>query len=51
MWDEMRVFKTQEILGDGVKGPKIKFNVKRKVEIENDIVEYYLNNGITFSSI
>jgi hypothetical protein len=47
----MRVFKTQEILGDGVKGPKIKFNVKRKVEIENDIVEYYLNNGITFSSI
>ena len=51
MWDEMRVFKTQEILGDGVKGPKIKFNVKRKVEIENDILEYYLNNGITFSSI
>ena len=51
MWDEMRVFKTQEILGDGVKGPKIKFNVERKVEIENDILEYYLNNGITFSSI
>ena len=51
MWDEIRVFKTQEILGDGVKGPKIKFNVKRKVEIENDILEYYLNNGITFSSI
>ena len=51
MWDEMRVFKTQEILGDGVKGPKIKFNVERKVEIENDILEYYLNNGITFFSI
>ena len=51
MWDEMRIFKTQEILGDGVKGPKIKFNVKRKVEIENDILEYHLNNGITFSSI
>ena len=51
MWDEMRVFKTQEILGDGVKGPKIKFNVKRKVQIENNILEYHLNNGVTFSSI
>ena len=51
MWDEMRVFKTQEILGDGVKGPKIKFNAKRKVKIENDILEYHLNNGVTFSSI
>ena len=51
MWDEMRVFKTQEILGDGVKGPKIKFNAKRKVQIENNILEYHLNNGITFSSI
>ena len=51
IWDEMRVFKTKEILGDGVKGPKIKFNTKRKVEIENDILEYHLNNGITFSSI
>ena len=51
MWDEMRVFKTQEILGDGVKGPKIKFNAKRKVQIENNILEYHLNNGVTFSSI
>jgi len=51
MWDEMRVFKTKEILGDGVKGPKIKFNTKRKVEIGNDILEYHLNNGVTFSSI
>ena len=51
MWDEMRVFKTQEILGDGVKGPKIKFNAKRKVQIENNILEYHLNNGVIFSSI
>ena len=51
MWDEMRVFKTQEILGYGVKGPKIKFNAKRKVQIENNILEYHLNNGVTFSSI
>ena len=51
MWDEMRIFKTQEILGDGVKGPKIKFNAKRKVQIENNILEYHLNNGVTFSSI
>ena len=51
MWDEMRVFKTQEILGDGVKGPKIKFNAKRKVQIENNILEYHLNNGVTLSNI
>ena len=51
LWDEMRIFKTQEILEDGVKGPKIKFKAKRKVKIENDILEYYLNNGVTFSSI
>ena len=24
-WDEMRIFKTQEKLGDGIKGPVIKF--------------------------
>ena len=51
LWDEMRIFKTQEILGDGVKGPAIKFKSNRKVEIENNILEYYLNNGVTFSNI
>ena len=51
MWDEMRVFKTQEILGDGVKGPEIKLNTKRKVQIENNMLEYHLNNGVTFSKI
>ena len=51
LWDEMRIFKTQEILGDGVQGPKIKFKSYRKVEIENNLLEYYLNNGVTFSNI
>ena len=51
LWDEMRIFKTQEILGDGVKGPAINFKSNRKVEIENNILEYYINNGVTFSNI
>ncbi len=51
LWDEMRIFKTQEILGDGVNGPTIKLKANRKVEIENNILEYYLNNELTFSNI
>ena len=50
-WDEMRVFKTKEKLGDGVKGPIIKFKESKKIEIGDDELLCYVNKGVTFSNI
>ena len=50
-WDEIRVFKTKEKLDDGIKGPAIKFEVSKKVEIGDNELLYYVNKGVTFSNI
>ncbi len=51
VWDEMRVFKTKEKLGDGIKGPEIKHKSSKKFDIGDNKLEYYLNKGVTFSNI
>lgn len=51
IWDELRVFKTNEKLVNGIKSPKIKFNALKKINIENNKLEYYLNKRETFSRI
>ena len=51
LWDEMRVFKTKEKLGDGIKGPEIKHKSSKKFDIGDNKLEYYLNKGVTFSNI
>ena len=51
IWDEMRIFKTKEKLGDGIKGPKIKHKSSKKFDIGDNKLEYYLNKGVTFSNI
>ena len=50
-WDEMRVFKTKEKLGDGIKGPNIKLEESKKIEIGDNELVCYENKGITFSNI
>ena len=50
-WDEMRIFKTKEKLGDGINGPKIKYKSSEKFDIGDNKLEYYLNKGVTFSNI
>ncbi len=51
VWDEMRIFKTKEKLGDGIKGPRIKDKTLKKFDIGDNKLEYYLNKGVTFSNI
>ena len=51
IWDEMRVFKTKEKLGDGIKGPKIKYEASKKFNVGDNKLEYYLNKELTFSNI
>ena len=51
LWDEMRIFKTKEKLGDGIKGPKIKHKASKKFDVGDNKLEYYLNKGVTFSNI
>ena len=51
VWDEMRVFKTKEKLGNGIKGPRIKDKTSKKFDIGDNKLEYYLNKGVTFSNI
>ena len=50
-WDEMRVFKTKEKLGDGIKGPNIKLEKSKKIEIGDNELMCYENKGVTFSNI
>ena len=50
-WDEMRIFKTQEKLGDGIKSPVIKSKAIKNIKIGNNELEYHLNNGVAFSNI
>ncbi len=47
----MRVFKTKEKLGDGIKGPNVKFEESKKIEIGDNELVYYENKGVTFSNI
>ena len=51
VWDEIRVFKTHEKLGDGINGPNIKYKASKKCDIGNNKLEYYLNKGVTFSNM
>ncbi len=51
VWDEMRIFKTKEKLGDGINGPVIKYKASKKFDIGDNKLEYYLNKGVTFSII
>ena len=50
-WDEMRVFRTKEKLGNGIKGPNIKFEESKKIKIGDNELLFYANKGITFSNI
>ena len=50
-WDEMRVFKTKEKLRDGIKGPNIKLEESKKIEVGDNELFCYENKGITFSNI
>ena len=51
VWDEMRVFRTKEKLGDGIKGPRLKLMKSNKVNIGDNELNYYLNKGVTFSNM
>ena len=51
IWDEMRVFKTKQKLGDGINGPVIKYKASKEFDIGDNKLEYYLNKGVTFSNI
>ena len=51
IWDEMRVFKTKEKLGSGIKGPIIKYKSLKEFDIGDNKLEYYLNKELTFSNI
>ena len=51
VWDEIRIFKTKEKLGDGIKGPKIKHKASKKFDVGDNKLEFYLNKGVTFSNI
>ena len=50
-WDEMRIFKTQEKLVDGIKSPVIKYKAIKNITIGNNELVYYKNKGVTFSNI
>ena len=47
----MRVFRTKEKLGDGIKGPRLKLMESNKVNIGDNELNYYLNKGVTFSNM
>ena len=51
VWDEMRVFRTKEKLGGGIKGPRLKLMESNKVDIGDNELNYYLNKGVTFSNM
>ena len=51
VWDEIRVFRTKEKLGGGIKGPRLKHKVSDKVNIGDNELNYYLNKGVTFSNM
>ena len=51
IWDEMRVFKTKEKLGDGINGPVIKYKASNEFDIGDNKLKYYLNKELTFSNI
>ena len=40
VWDEMRIFKTKEKLGDGIKGPKIKHKASKKFDVGDNKLEF-----------
>ena len=47
----MRIFKTQEKLGDGIKSPVIKYKAIKNITIGNNELVYYENKGVTFFNI
>ncbi len=51
VWDEIRVFRTKEKLGGGIKGPRLKYKLSDKVNIGDNELNYYLNKGVTFSNM
>ena len=50
-WDEIRVFKTKEKLGDGIRGPNIKLEESKKIKIGDNKLVCYENKEVTFSNI
>ena len=51
IWDDMRVFRTVEKLGCGIKGPAIKQEASKEFDIGDNKLKYYLNKDLTFSNI
>ena len=51
IWDEMRVFKSKTNLGQGVNGPEINLIPEKTKNIDDDILEFYINKDFTFSNI
>ena len=51
IWDEMRIFKSKTNLGQGVNGPEINLIPEKTKNIDDDILEFYINKDFTFSNI
>ena len=51
IWDEIRIFKSNKDLTNGIKGPKHDLKPSKKINISDDILEIYLNKSETFSSM
>ena len=47
IWDEIRIFKSDKKLVDGVKAPTLRYKRKMEVQIENDKLEIYKNSNET----
>jgi diaminohydroxyphosphoribosylaminopyrimidine deaminase / 5-amino-6-(5-phosphoribosylamino)uracil reductase len=43
LWEEARVFTSNEKFGEGIKAPKLNEQVTSKEKIENDMLAYYFN--------
>tara|TARA_Y100000991_G_scaffold33643_1_gene21913 strand:+ start:12296 stop:13318 length:1023 start_codon:yes stop_codon:yes gene_type:complete len=50
-WNEMRIFKSNQKILEGIKGPEITLTPDKRVYIGNNTLNYYLNNSETFSNI
>ena len=44
IWDEIRIFKSDNKLVEGVKAPKVKYKRNIEIQIENDKLEIYKNS-------
>ena len=44
IWDEIRIFKSDKKLAEGVKAPNVNLKQKMKTQIDNDKLEIYKNS-------